>query len=83
MAVTGPGLEDLRAALGGMAVVSTPGDAGYDDAVRNWNTAITRRPSVVVGCTSDTDVSAALAFAQRKGLEVPSAAAVTTTQGSR
>ena len=83
MAVTGPGLEELRDALGGNAVVSTPGDAGYDDAVRIWNAAITRRPSVVVGCTSDSDVSAALAFAQREGLEVRSAAAVTTTPGSR
>ncbi len=70
MAVTGPDLEELRNALGGNAVVATPGDAGYDDAVRIWNAAITRRPSVVVGCTSDSDVSAALAFAQREGLEV-------------
>ena len=70
MAVTEPDFQGLRDALDGNAVVSTPGDAGYDDAVRIWNAAITRRPSVVVGCTSDIDVSAALRFAQQEGLEV-------------
>ena len=52
MAVTGPGLEELRDALGSNAVVSTPGEAGYDEAVNIWNGAITRRPAVVAGCTS-------------------------------
>ena len=55
MTVTEPDSR-VRDALDGNAVVSTPGEAGYDDAVRIWNAAITRRPSVVVGCTSDSDV---------------------------
>jgi FAD/FMN-containing dehydrogenase len=42
----------------------------YDEAVRIWNAAITRRPSVVVRCTCDGDVAAALAVAQQQELEV-------------
>ena len=59
---------ELRAAMGGQ--VSMPGEAGYDEAVNIWNHAITRRPAVVARCTSPGDVAAALAFAQRQGLEV-------------
>jgi len=43
---------------------------GYEEAVRIWNAAITRRPSIVVRCASDGDVAAALAFAQREALEI-------------
>jgi FAD/FMN-containing dehydrogenase len=58
----------LQAAVGG--AVSQPGEAAYDEAVNIWNAAIARRPAVVVGCTSSSDVAAALAFAQSEGLEV-------------
>ena len=61
-------VDELRAAIGG--TVSVPGEAGYDDAVNIWNHAITRRPAVVASCSSSDDVVAALAFAQREGLEV-------------
>ena len=70
MAETGQGLETLREALSDTAAACLPGEVGYDEAVRIWNAAITRRPSVVVRCTSDKDVSASLAFAQREALEV-------------
>lgn len=70
MAETGQGLETLREALSDTAAACLPGEVGYDEAVRIWNAAITRRPSVVVRCTSDNDVSASLAFAQREALEV-------------
>jgi FAD/FMN-containing dehydrogenase len=66
--LTAGAVDTLQAAIGGK--VSVPGEAGYDDAVNIWNHAISRRPAVVAGCTSSNDVAAALAFAQREGLEV-------------
>ena len=68
MANVSGAVGELRAAMGGQA--SMPGEAGYDEAVNIWNHAITRRPAVVARCTSPGDVAAALAFAQRQGLEV-------------
>ena len=50
--------------------MSRPGEAGYDEAVNIWNGAIDRRPALVARCASSGDVAAALAFAQREGLEV-------------
>jgi FAD/FMN-containing dehydrogenase len=70
MAEPTQGLEGLREALSDRAAACVPGEVGYEEAVRIWNAAITRRPSIVVRCTSDGDVSAALAFAQRQALEV-------------
>jgi FAD/FMN-containing dehydrogenase len=63
-------LDSLRARVGGAGQVCSPGDAGYAEAVRIWNAAIERRPSVVVRCASAADVSAALRFARGHGLEV-------------
>src|SRR5437762_4999720 len=70
MAETEQGFEELRGALSDTATACSPGEAGYDEAVRIWNAVITRRPSVVVRCATDSDVAAALAFAQRQALEV-------------
>jgi FAD/FMN-containing dehydrogenase len=50
--------------------VCTPGDEGYAEAVRIWNAAIARRPSVVVRCATPQDVVAALAHAREQQLEV-------------
>ena len=50
--------------------VSRSGEINYDEAVSIWNGAITRRPAVVASCANSDDVVAALAFAQREGLEV-------------
>jgi len=50
--------------------VSRPGEINYDAAVSIWNGAITRRPAIVASCANNDDVVAALAFAQREGLEV-------------
>jgi hypothetical protein len=52
MTAMGEGLEALRDGLSGTAAVCERGDVGYDEAVLIWNAAITRRPSVVVRCTS-------------------------------
>ncbi len=62
--------DALRAELTDPRTLCEPGEPGYDEAVRIWNGAITRRPSVVVRCAADLDVAAALRYAQGAGLEV-------------
>jgi FAD/FMN-containing dehydrogenase len=64
------GFDELRAELSRPAVLCLPADAGYAEAVNIWNGAIERRPSAVVRCASDADVSAAVRHAQRAGLEI-------------
>jgi FAD/FMN-containing dehydrogenase len=66
--ITASSIGALRATIGG--TVSLPDEAGYGEAVNIWNGAIARRPGVVASCTTSSDVAAALAFAQREGLEV-------------
>lgn len=66
--VTDEAAAQLQEATTG--VVARAGETGYDDAVRIWNGAIARRPSIVVSCENSADVVAALAFAQREDLEV-------------
>jgi FAD/FMN-containing dehydrogenase len=61
-------LDGLRATMTG-AVVG-PEDQGYDEVRRLWNAAIDGNPAAVARCTSATDVSAAIAFARLRGLEV-------------
>lgn len=63
-------LDVLRATLDDPHALCMPGDDGYAEAVSIWNGAITRRPSVVVRCSTDADVVAALAFAKQENLEV-------------
>ena len=61
-------VSELQNSIGGE--VSLPGSPSYDEAVRIWNGAVTRRPAVVASCTTAEDVVAALAVARREGLEV-------------
>ncbi len=61
-------VSELRKSFGGE--VSLPGSSAYDEAVRIWNGAITRRPAIVGSCTTAEDVVAALEVARREGLEV-------------
>jgi FAD/FMN-containing dehydrogenase len=51
-------------------VLLRPGDEGYDAARSVWNGGIDRRPALIARCQSPADVSAALAHAQRAGLEI-------------
>jgi FAD/FMN-containing dehydrogenase len=60
--------SELQKSFGGE--VSLPGSPSYDEAVRIWNGAITRRPAIVASCTTTEDVVAALELARREGLEV-------------
>jgi FAD/FMN-containing dehydrogenase len=61
-------VSGLRKRFGGE--VSLPGSSSYDEAVRIWNGAVTRRPAVVASCTTAEDVVAALEVARREGLEL-------------
>ncbi len=51
-------------------VLLRPGDEGYDAARSVWNGGIDRRPALIARCQSPADVAAALAHAQRAGLEI-------------
>jgi FAD/FMN-containing dehydrogenase len=61
-------VSELQKSMAGE--VSLPGSPSYDEAVRIWNGAVTRRPAVVASCTTAEDVAAALGVARREGLEV-------------
>ncbi|MFJ4467005.1 FAD-binding protein [Streptomyces sp. NPDC089424] len=50
--------------------VLTPGSAAYDEEVSGFNRSVTHRPAVVVGATSEADVTRAMRFAQAHGLAV-------------
>jgi hypothetical protein len=61
-------LDDLRRDLAGPVFV--PGSPGYDEARAVMNAGNDLRPAVVARCTSAADVTAALGYAQRHGLEI-------------
>jgi hypothetical protein len=61
-------VNELRKSFAGE--VSLPGSLPYDEAVRIWNGAVTRRPAVVASCATAEDVVSALGVARREGLEV-------------
>jgi len=62
------GFDELRTSMQG--AVLAPVDDGYDDARRLWNAAIDKRPAVIARCQSAEDVSAAVKFAVKRGLEI-------------
>lgn len=48
----------------------TPGSTEYDEARTVFNAMIDKKPSVIVPCTSATDVVAAIDHARERGLEI-------------
>ncbi|SDL75487.1 FAD/FMN-containing dehydrogenase [Geodermatophilus siccatus] len=61
-------LQELRHVFAGRLI--TPADPDYDEARRVWNACIDRRPALIARCADAADVSAAIGFARRHGLEV-------------
>ena len=61
-----PTIEQLREQVGGSVI--TPTDDGYDAARAVYNAMIDRRPAVIVGAMSSTDVAVAVDFARESGL---------------
>ena len=49
-------IERLRTLVSG--TITTPGDAGYDEARTVYNAMIDKRPSVIVGAANSADVAA-------------------------
>jgi hypothetical protein len=62
------GLDELRQKIRGDVI--TEGDEAYDGARRVWNGVIDRSPAVVIRCSGNADVIAAIAFAREQGLPV-------------
>lgn len=62
-------VADLAGAVCGPVLVPADGQA-YDDEVAGFNVAVRRRPRVVVGAMSASDVVAAVRWAGRNGLPV-------------
>jgi FAD/FMN-containing dehydrogenase len=61
-------VEGLRTAFAGDVI--RPGDSGYDEACKVFNSMIDRRPTVIARCASTEDVVAAVNLARDRGLEV-------------
>src|SRR5690348_2473713 len=61
-------LEQFAAGLSGELLL--PGHPEYDSARRVWNGVIDRYPAMIVRCMGAADVSKALRFARRQGLQV-------------
>jgi hypothetical protein len=50
--------------------VYAPGDAGYDEEISTFNTALRHRPDLVLAATDSADVAEAVRFAAERGLRV-------------
>ncbi len=64
--VTDTDIESLRGEFRGELL--RPGDDGYDDARRVWNSMIQKYPALIARCTGTADVIAAVSFAREHDL---------------
>jgi FAD/FMN-containing dehydrogenase len=62
------GIEGLKTTVKGHVVL--PVDPQYDEVREVWNAMIDRKPAVIVQCTEANDISQALRFARKNGLEI-------------
>jgi FAD/FMN-containing dehydrogenase len=61
-------LQELRETIRGDVI--GPADPGYDAARFAWNGMIDKRPALIVRCTGQADVIAAVQFARSQGMEI-------------
>jgi FAD/FMN-containing dehydrogenase len=61
-------LQELRETIRGDVI--GPADDRYDSARFAWNGMIDKRPALIVRCTGNADVIAAVQFARSQGMEV-------------
>lgn len=59
-------LDELKGKVRGEVLL--PGDAEYQSARQIWNAMISKRPAIIVRCTTTADVVAAVNFARENGL---------------
>jgi FAD/FMN-containing dehydrogenase len=68
MAIDDAVIEEFRKGVRGPVLV--PGDPTYDEVRQVWNAMVDRRPPVIVRCTGNADVIAAVNFAREQALPV-------------
>ena len=66
MEIAADRVEEFRKGVRGPVLL--PGDPDYDEARQVWNGMIDRKPPIIVRCTGNADVIAAVAFARENGL---------------
>jgi FAD/FMN-containing dehydrogenase len=68
MAIASDKVEAFRKGVRGPVLL--PGDPDYDEVRKVWNGMIDRKPPIIVRCSGNADVIAAVAFARENGLPV-------------
>jgi FAD/FMN-containing dehydrogenase len=68
MAISDAQVEELRKNVRGPIVM--PSDADFDEVRKVWNGMIDRKPPMIIRCTGNADVIAAVNFARENGLPV-------------
>ncbi|MGH8019018.1 MAG: FAD-binding oxidoreductase, partial [Opitutaceae bacterium] len=61
-------IETLKSSIRGEIIL--PDSPGYDEARAIWNAMIDKRPAVIVRCTNEAGVIAALNFARENHLTI-------------
>jgi FAD/FMN-containing dehydrogenase len=68
MAIASDKVEEFRKGIRGPVLL--PGDPDYDEVRQVWNAMIDRKPPIIVRCTGNADVIAAIGFAKENDLPV-------------
>jgi FAD/FMN-containing dehydrogenase len=68
MAIAEDKVEEFRKGIRGPVIL--PGDHDYDEVRQVWNGMIDRKPPIIIRCSGNADVIAAVGFARDNGLPV-------------
>jgi FAD/FMN-containing dehydrogenase len=80
MTHTATAISELRAVLQGQVIA--PGDPGFEQGRRVWNSEIDRRPAVIARCACAADVAAAIGYARQHDLEISVRGGAHNTSGT-